>query len=150
VGEVHHPRKQLSSETPRWLVISERGLFTGIAIVGAVGSGKTASCMYLFAEQILAYRVEDPDWCIGGLVLGEDPEDVIWQIASSPSYEKSNWERRRDRQCQMSTPSGPSAKQWRNSRVCILVDTGLRRRWGQESGAWPLERTNNKTTGLTQ
>ena len=36
VGEVHHPRKQVPSETPRWLVIPERGLFTGIAIVGAV------------------------------------------------------------------------------------------------------------------
>jgi hypothetical protein len=69
VGEVHHPRKQLPSETPRWLVIPERGLFTGIAIVGAVGSGKTASCMYPFAEQILAYRAEDPDRRIGGLIL---------------------------------------------------------------------------------
>ena len=150
VGEVHHPRKQLPSETPRWLVIQKRGLFTGIAIVGAVGSGKTASCMYPFAEQILAYRVEDPDRCIGGLVLHEDPEDVIWQIAPSRSYGKSNWEPCRDRQCQMTTPSGPSAKRWRNSNAYILVDTGLRRRWGQESGAWPLERTNNKTTDLTQ
>src|SRR5580658_94464 len=44
VGEVHHPRKQTPSKTPRWLVIPERGLFTGIAILGAVGSGKTASC----------------------------------------------------------------------------------------------------------
>ena len=69
VGEVHHPRKQVPSETPRWLVIPERGLFTGIAIVGAVGSGKTASCMYPFAEQILAYRAEDPDRRIGGLIL---------------------------------------------------------------------------------
>jgi hypothetical protein len=69
VGEVHHPRKQRPSETPRWLVIPERGLFTGIAIVGAVGSGKTASCMYPFAEQILAYRAEDPDRRIGGLIL---------------------------------------------------------------------------------
>jgi hypothetical protein len=150
VGEVHHPRKQMPSETPRWLVIPERGLFTGIAIVGAVGSGKTASCMYPFVEQILAYRAERPDRRIGGLVLGEDPEDVIWQIAPSRSYEKSNWEPCRDRQCQMTTPSGPSAKQWRNSRACILADTGLRRGWGQESGAWPLERTNNKTTDLTQ
>jgi hypothetical protein len=33
VGEVHQPRKQVPSETPRWLVIPERGLFTGIAIV---------------------------------------------------------------------------------------------------------------------
>src|SRR5258707_12232502 len=69
VGEVHHPRKQVPSETPRWLVIPERGLFTGIAIVGAVGSGKTASCMYPFAEQILAYRAQDPDRRIGGLIL---------------------------------------------------------------------------------
>jgi len=58
VGDVHHPRKQRPSETPRWLVIPERGLFTGIAIVGAVGSGKTASCMYPFAEQIKRRGVE--------------------------------------------------------------------------------------------
>jgi hypothetical protein len=69
IGEVHHPRKQIPSETPRWLSIPERGLFTGIAIVGAVGSGKTASAMYPFAEQILAYRADDPDRRIGGLVL---------------------------------------------------------------------------------
>src|SRR5467141_1940372 len=69
VGEVHHPRKQTPSEAPRWLVIPERGLFAGVAILGAVGSGKTAACMYPFAEQILAYRAEDPDRCIGGLIL---------------------------------------------------------------------------------
>ena len=38
-------------------------------IVGAVGSGKTASAMYPFAEQILAYRADDPDQRIGGLIL---------------------------------------------------------------------------------
>jgi len=70
VGEVHHPRKQMPSETPRWLVIPERGLFTGIAIVGAVGSGKPANCMYPFAEQILAYR--DEDYC------GADKDDPIY------------------------------------------------------------------------
>ena len=69
LGEVHHPRKQIPSEAPHWLAIPERGLFTGIAIVGAVGSGKTMSCMYPFAEQILAYRAEDPDRRIGGLIL---------------------------------------------------------------------------------
>jgi len=69
VGEVHCPRKQTPSETPRWLVIPERGLFTGIAIVGAVGSGKTAACMYPFAEQILAYRADDADRRVGGLIL---------------------------------------------------------------------------------
>jgi len=69
IGEIHNPRKQVPSETPRWLAIPERGLFTGIAIVGAVGSGKTASAMYPFAEQILGYRAGDPDRRIGGLVL---------------------------------------------------------------------------------
>ena len=69
VGELHHPRKQMPSETPHWLVIPERGLFTGIAIVGAVGSGKTAACMYPFAEQILAYKATDKDRRIGGLIL---------------------------------------------------------------------------------
>src|SRR5215469_7776558 len=67
IGEVHHPRKPIPSENPRWLSIPERGLFTGIAIVGAVGSGKTTGCMYPFAEQILAYRAEDRDRRIGGL-----------------------------------------------------------------------------------
>jgi hypothetical protein len=69
IGEVHHPRKHIPSENPRWLSIPERGLFTGIAIVGAVGSGKTASAMYPFAEQILAFRANDPTRRIGGLIL---------------------------------------------------------------------------------
>jgi hypothetical protein len=67
--EVHHHRTQMPSETPYWLVIPERGLFTGIAIVGAVGSGKTEACMYPFAEQILAYKASDNDRRIGGLIL---------------------------------------------------------------------------------
>src|SRR5882724_10396941 len=69
VGELHHPRTQMPSETPHWLAIPERGLFTGIAIVSAVGSGKTAACMYPFAEQVLAYKANDKDRRIGGLIL---------------------------------------------------------------------------------
>ena len=49
VGEVHHPRKPIPSREPFWLTIPERGLFTGIAIIGAVGSGKTSCAMYPFA-----------------------------------------------------------------------------------------------------
>ena len=37
--------------------------------MGAVGSGKTAACMYPFAEQILAYRAGDRNRRIGGLIL---------------------------------------------------------------------------------
>jgi len=39
LGEIHNPRKPVPSETPHWLIIPQRGLFTGIAIVGAVGTG---------------------------------------------------------------------------------------------------------------
>src|SRR6266576_1914421 len=69
LGEVHNPRKQVPAENPQWLVIPERGLFTGVAILGAIGSEKTSCCMYPFAEQILAYRSGDSERRIGGLVL---------------------------------------------------------------------------------
>ena len=69
VGEVHNPRKPVPAKTPFWLTIPERGLFTGIAILGAIGSGKTSCCMLPFAEQILAYKAADKGKRIGGLVL---------------------------------------------------------------------------------
>src|ERR1700686_4323240 len=69
LGEVHNARKQVPAENPHWLVIPERGLFTGIAILGAIGTGKTSCCMYPFAEQILAYRASDREKRIGGLFL---------------------------------------------------------------------------------
>jgi hypothetical protein len=69
VGEVHNPRKQVPAENPKWLVIPERGLFTGVAILGAIGTGKTSCCMYPFADQILGYRAGDEGKRIGGLVL---------------------------------------------------------------------------------
>ncbi len=69
LGEVHNPRKQAPAENPQWLVIPERGLFTGIAILGAIGTGKTSCCMYPYADQILGYRAGDKDKRIGGLVL---------------------------------------------------------------------------------
>ncbi len=69
LGEVHNPRRLGPSENPYWLVIPERGLFTGIAILGAVGSGKSSCCMFPYAEQILSYKADDPDRRIGGLIL---------------------------------------------------------------------------------
>ena len=69
VGEVHDPRKPVPAEAPWWLTIPERGLFTGIAIFGAIGSGKTSCCMLPFAEQVLAYKAGDKDKRIGGLIL---------------------------------------------------------------------------------
>ncbi len=69
VGEIHHSKRPIASETPHWLSIPERGLYTGIAVFGAIGSGKTSCCMYPFAEQILAYCHDNPERRIGGLVL---------------------------------------------------------------------------------
>src|ERR1700733_9214632 len=69
LGEIHNPRKQAPAENPQWLVIPERGLFTGIAILGAIGTGKTSCCMYPYADQILGFRAGDKDKRIGGLVL---------------------------------------------------------------------------------
>jgi hypothetical protein len=69
LGEVHCPRRPGPSETPQWLAIPERGLFTGIAILGAVGSGKSSCCMFPYAEQILSYQADDPERRIGGIIL---------------------------------------------------------------------------------
>ena len=78
-GEVHHPRRPTPSSNPQWLVIPERGLYTGIAILGAVGSGKTSCCMYPFANQILAYQAHDRAKRIGALML-EVKGDFCHQI----------------------------------------------------------------------
>lgn len=69
VGEVHHAKKPLRSASPRWLMIPDRGLYTGIAIFGAIGSGKTSGCMYPFAEQLFAFGAESAECRMGGLVL---------------------------------------------------------------------------------
>ena len=69
IGELHHPVVARESEQPSWLVIPEKGLYTGTLIVGAVGTGKTSGCMYPFARQILSWRAEDPSRRAGALVL---------------------------------------------------------------------------------
>ena len=69
IGEIHEPRKPVAGRDPYWLTIPERGLFTGIAIFGAIGSGKSSCCMYPFAEQILSYKAHDKQKRIGGLTL---------------------------------------------------------------------------------
>ena len=69
VGEIHNQRRPGPAEAPVWLTIPERGLFTGIAIMGAIGSGKTSCCMLPFAEQVLAYNADNKSKRIGGLIL---------------------------------------------------------------------------------
>ncbi len=61
VGEVHHPVRAIESPAPEWLTIPERGLYTGVPIVGAVGSGKTSACMHPFAHQLLSWQATNPE-----------------------------------------------------------------------------------------
>ena len=69
IGELHHPVALREVEKPTWLTIPERGLYTGILICGAVGSGKTSACMRPFARQLLSWRAHDPEQRMAGLVL---------------------------------------------------------------------------------
>jgi hypothetical protein len=81
VGELHHQTRLGPVERPQWLTIPERGLFTGVAVFGAIGSGKTSCCMYPFAEQILSYRASDPARRPSALVL-EVKGDFCYKVRS--------------------------------------------------------------------
>ncbi|MCY3677205.1 MAG: TraM recognition domain-containing protein [Gemmatimonadetes bacterium] len=69
IGETHHPTVPREGERPSWLVIPEKGLYTGVLVVGAVGTGKTTACMYPFAKQLLSWRADDAKRRAGALVL---------------------------------------------------------------------------------
>ncbi len=69
IGEVHHPTRIERSRAPEWLIIPERGLYTGVAIFGAVGSGKTSAGMHPFARQLLSWQASNPERRAAALVL---------------------------------------------------------------------------------
>ena len=69
IGEVHHPVEAREIFNPSWLIIPERGLYTGVAIFGAVGSGKTSACMHPFAQQMLSWQAKDSRRRAAALVL---------------------------------------------------------------------------------
>jgi len=69
VGEQHHPVDPVEVERPTWLTVPAAGLFTGTAIFGATGSGKTAACMRPFVSQLFSWQAADPDKRASGLVL---------------------------------------------------------------------------------
>ena len=62
-------RRGARGKLPAWLVVPEKGLYTGVLIVGAVGTGKTTACMYPFAQQLLSWRADEPGRRAGALVL---------------------------------------------------------------------------------
>ena len=69
IGEVHHPVEAREIFNPSWLTIPERGLYTGVAIFGAVGSGKTSACMNPFARQLLGWQAGSEQKRAAALVL---------------------------------------------------------------------------------
>lgn len=79
LGELHHPLKPKPSPFPRWLSIPERGLYTGLCVVGAIGSGKTQALVLPAMRQLFAYRADDPERRLSGIVL-EVKGDLCRQV----------------------------------------------------------------------
>ena len=68
LGEVHeHPNRRLLRM--RWLSIPEHGLYTGIAALGAIGSGKTQGLILPAMRQLFGYRAHDLEKKLSGVVL---------------------------------------------------------------------------------
>ena len=90
IGEVHHPVEAREIFNSSWLTIPERGLYTGVAIFGAVGSGKTSACMNPFARQLLGWQAANPQMRAAALVLevkGDFCHDIR-QILTEAGREK--------------------------------------------------------------
>jgi len=69
LGEVHRQLQPLPSPAPQWLSVPERGLYTGIASFGSIGSGKTYGLILPAMRQLFAYRANDPARKLSGIVL---------------------------------------------------------------------------------
>jgi hypothetical protein len=69
LGESHLGRVPGRAPAPTWLTIPQRGLYTGVMVLGAVGTGKTSACMYPYVDQLLRWRARDSERKLGGLVL---------------------------------------------------------------------------------
>ena len=81
LGERHFDTEPGRAPAPTWLTVPQRGLYTGIMILGAVGTGKTSACMYPYVDQLLRWRADDESRKIGGLVL-EVKGDFCVQVRS--------------------------------------------------------------------
>ena len=69
IGEVHRHLVPLPSAQPRWFSLPERGLYTGIAVFGSIGSGKTLGLVLPAMRQLFAYRADNPARKLSGIVL---------------------------------------------------------------------------------
>ena len=69
LGEVHSRLAPRASALPSWLSIPERGLYTGIASFGSIGSGKTHGLILPAMRQLFSYKADDPERKLSGIVL---------------------------------------------------------------------------------
>ena len=69
LGEVHYQTELREHPHPTWCVIPEKGLYTGLIIFGAIGTGKTAACMKPFSRQLLSWQHHDKEKRAAALVL---------------------------------------------------------------------------------
>jgi hypothetical protein len=69
LGEVHGQLVPKASAFPFWLSIPERGLYTGIASFGSIGSGKTYGLILPAMRQLFSYRADDSERKLSGIVL---------------------------------------------------------------------------------
>ena len=81
LGEKHYATTPGPASRPEWLTVPQRGLYTGVMILGAVGTGKTSACMYPYVDQLLRWKADDPARKLGGLVL-EVKGDFCGQVRS--------------------------------------------------------------------
>ncbi|HWI17009.1 MAG TPA: type IV secretion system DNA-binding domain-containing protein [Vicinamibacterales bacterium] len=81
LGERHYATTPGPAARPEWLTVPQRGLYTGVMILGAVGTGKTSACMYPYVDQLLRWKSDDPARKLGGLVL-EVKGDFCGQVRS--------------------------------------------------------------------
>jgi hypothetical protein len=69
LGEVHNQFDRRPSPSPRWLTIPERGLYTGIAVFGSIGSGKTQAVILPLMRQLFGYKAHSNSERLSGMVL---------------------------------------------------------------------------------
>src|SRR6266545_1077019 len=68
IGETHQ-QDGSRSEQPGWLVLPEKGMYTGILITGATGSAKTSAAQYPFTAQLIHLHTGDATRKMGGLII---------------------------------------------------------------------------------
>jgi hypothetical protein len=69
LGEIHEQLEPVPSADPVWLSLPEKGLYTGIASFGSIGSGKTRGLILPAMRQLFGYQASDPDRKLSGIVL---------------------------------------------------------------------------------